>query len=359
MDNKIRINLEKILDKYNLLDAQMQDPIILKDIKKYSEISKNKSKIEDIVIAFKTFQKAEEDLKEAILLSQDSDVEMKNLGLEEKKRLIDELETLEKNINILLLPKDKNDDKNIIMEIHGAAGGEEANIFAGDLFKMYTRYIEKQKWIIKIIELSETESGGYSNIVFSVKGKNVYSKLKFESGAHRVQRVPKTESKGRVHTSTSVVAVLPEVDEVEITINNSDLKIDTYRASGAGGQHVNTTDSAVRITHVPTGVVVTSQDGRSQHSNKALALRHLRSKLYQIKMDEQNKSNNELRQTAIGTGDRSEKIRTYNYPQNRVTDHRINLTINKLSYIMQGDIDELINSLIKNDQTLRIEKSNI
>ena len=268
--------------------------------------------------------------------------------LEEKKP------QLEEKLHLELIPKDPNDNKNVIVEIRGAAGGDEGNIFAGDLYRMYVKYAESQGWKIEVLEAQDSEAGGYSLISFMIKGEGVYSKLKFESGSHRVQRVPKTETQGRVHTSTATVLVMPEAEEVDFELNPSDLRIDTYRASGAGGQHINKTDSAVRITHIPTGVVTTSQDGRSQHDNRDKAMRAMRTKLYEMKLREQEEAIGSERRSKIGTGDRSEKIRTYNYPQNRVTDHRIGLTIQQLDRIMEGKLDDIIEALINEDQRLKL-----
>ena len=268
--------------------------------------------------------------------------------LEEKKP------RLEEKLHLELIPKDPNDNKNVIVEIRGAAGGDEGNIFAGDLYRMYVKYAESQGWKIEVLEAQDSEAGGYSLISFMIKGEGVYSKLKFESGSHRVQRVPKTETQGRVHTSTATVLVMPEAEEVDFELNPSDLRIDTYRASGAGGQHINKTDSAVRITHIPTGVVTTSQDGRSQHDNRDKAMRAMRTKLYEMKLREQEEAIGSERRSKIGTGDRSEKIRTYNYPQNRVTDHRIGLTIQQLDRIMEGKLDDIIEALINEDQRLKL-----
>ena len=282
------------------------------------------------------------------------DKEMAAFAKEEISRLETEKENLEKELEVLLLPKDPNDDKNTIVEIRGAAGGDEANLFAGDLFEMYSRYAENMGWKIEIINAVEGTSGGYSQIEFMVKGENVYSKLKYESGTHRVQRVPSTESQGRVHTSTATVAVLPEVEDIDIEIKDSDIRVDVYRSSGAGGQGVNTTDSAVRITYLPTNTVVTCQNERSQLKNKEQAMKVLKSKIYEDLQKKQNAEIEDERRSKIGTGDRAEKIRTYNYPQNRVTDHRINLTIMQLDRIMQGKLDEIIEALINEDQRRKL-----
>ena len=263
-----------------------------------------------------------------------------------------------KKLEIELIPKDPNDNKDVIMEIRGAAGGDEGNIFAGDLYRMYVKYAESQGWKVEVMEAIDAEAGGYSLISFMVKGEGVYGKLKFESGSHRVQRVPKTETQGRVHTSTATVLVMPEVEEVDVEINKNDLRIDTYRASGAGGQHINKTDSAVRITHIPTGIVAASQDGRSQHDNKDKAMKALIARIYDYYQQQQDQQVESERKSKVGTGDRAEKIRTYNYPQNRVTDHRIGLTIQQLDRIIEGKLDDIITALINEDQRLKLEGQN-
>ena len=292
------------------------------------------------------------------LLETEKDLEIIELAqteLNEKKPLI---EKIEHELKILLLPKDPNDDKNVIVEMRPAAGGDESSIFVGDLFSAYKKFADNLDWKIKLLEVDET-SHGYGFISFMISGENVYSKRKFESGVHRVQRVPATESKGRVHTSTITVAVLPEIEDVEFVINNSDLRIDTYRASGAGGQHVNRTESAVRITHIPTGISVACQEGKSQIENRETAMKMLRSKLWEKKEEEKRKNISDLRKGQVGTGERAEKIRTYNYPQNRVTDHRINLTLNKLDLVMMGNLSEIIDSLISNDEALKMQEAKI
>ncbi|WP_342252718.1 peptide chain release factor 1 [Spiroplasma endosymbiont of Amphibalanus improvisus] len=355
MNQKTIERLEAILERFNEIENKLTTEEIINDIAKMTELMKEKSKIEELANLYSKYKNYKNNIAEAKEMQKSSDPDWILLAKEEIKNSEEEILKIETEVKIKLLPKDPNDSKNVIVEIHGAAGGDEGNIFAGDLFKMYSRYSEIQKWTLDVLEAREAEHSGFSSIVFSLKGKNVYSKMKFESGAHRVQRIPKTESKGRVHTSTATVAVLPKVEDVEVDIKVTDLKIDTYRSSGAGGQHVNTTDSAVRITHIPTGIVVTSQDGRSQHSNKALAMEHLKSKIYESELKVQNEKLGKLRKQAVGTGDRSEKIRTYNYPQNRVTDHRIGLTLNKLDYIMNGNIEELIAALINEEQRLKME----
>ena len=276
----------------------------------------------------------------------------------ELAELEEKLPDVIKKLEIELIPKDPNDNKDVIMEIRGAAGGDEGNIFAGDLYRMYVKYAESQGWKFEVMEAIDAEAGGYSLISFMVKGEGVYGKLKFESGSHRVQRVPKTETQGRVHTSTATVLVMPEVEEVDVEINKNDLRIDTYRASGAGGQHINKTDSAVRITHIPTGIVAASQDGRSQHDNKDKAMKALIARIYDYYQQQQDQQVESERKSKVGTGDRAEKIRTYNYPQNRVTDHRIGLTIQQLDRIIEGKLDDIITALINEDQRLKLEGQN-
>ena len=314
--------LEATLEKYNSLTEELSKPEVLSDVKKMTSLSKEQASLADIIEKYKEYKKVVSDINDAKEMLDDK--EMAAFAKEEISRLETEKENLEKELEVLLLPKDPNDDKNTIVEIRGAAGGDEANLFAGDLFEMYSRYAENMGWKIEIINAVEGTSGGYSQIEFMVKGDNVYSKLKYESGTHRVQRVPSTESQGRVHTSTATVAVLPEVEDIDIEIKDSDIRVDVYRSSGAGGQGVNTTDSAVRITYLPTNTVVTCQNERSQLKNKEQAMKVLKSKIYEDLQKKQNAEIEDERRSKIGTGDRAEKIRTYNYPQNRVTDHRIN-----------------------------------
>ena len=339
--------LETTLNRYNELSLELSKPEVLSNVELMTALSKEQAQISDIVEKYQVYKKVLSDLEEAKELLNDK--EMAELAKEDISNLTIEKEKLEKELEVLLLPKDPNDDKNIIVEIRGAAGGDEANIFAGDLFNMYSRYAESKNWKIEITNAEPGAAGGYSQIEFMVKGDSVYSKLKYESGSHRVQRVPETESQGRVHTSTATVLVMPEVADVNIDVKEQDLRIDVYRSTGAGGQGVNTTDSAVRITHIPTGIVVTCQDERSQLKNKIKALGILKSRLYDEMQRKQEAEVGAERRSKIGTGDRSEKIRTYNYPQNRVTDHRINLTLMQLDRIMQGKMDELIDSLINED----------
>lgn len=351
MNQKTIEALEMMTKRFNQLDEDLQKEENLRDIKLLTSLNKEKSNLEDTVLKYNEYKKVLSEVEEAKqMLSTEKDEEMREMAKAQMDEYEIQIEPLEAEIDLLLLPKDPNDDKNVIFEIRGAAGGDEANIFAGDLFRMYTRFAEKNEWKIDILDSNESEAGGFSQISFMLKGKKVYAKMKFESGSHRVQRVPKTDSKGRIQTSTATVAVLPEMTDVEVEIKTADLRIDTYRASGAGGQHVNTTDSAVRITHMPTGVVASSQDGRSQHDNKDIAMTMLRSRIYEAELEKQQSEADSLRKNAVGTGARSEKIRTYNYAQNRVTDHRINLTLQKLDQVMEGSLDEFINELVNNEQ---------
>lgn len=344
--------LEDVEKKYDELNKQLMDPKIMSDPKKIMECNKAINAIEDIVEKYREykaknteFTNLKQDIKE------EKDHEMKEIMQEEINDLEKEIPKIEDELKILLLPKDPNDEKNVIVEIRAAAGGDEAALFAADIFRMFTRYAERCRWKTEVLDKNEIGVGGLKEITFMIKGKGAYSRLKFESGVHRVQRVPDTESSGRIHTSTITVAVLPEVEDVaEVEINPSDLIIDTYRSSGAGGQHVNTTDSAVRITHKPTGIVVTSQDGRSQIKNKEAAMKVLASKLFNLERETQRKEIESQRRAQVGMGDRSEKIRTYNFPQGRVTDHRIKLTLHKLDAFLDGDLDEMINALIAYNQ---------
>jgi len=346
--------LEAIEKRYNELNEELTKPEILSDIKKTTTLSKEIRDLEETVNCYKKYKKtlAEiEDAKEMI-----KDPEMEEIAREELSSLEAEKTDLEEKIEILLIPKDPNDSKDVIFEIRGAAGGDEANIFAGDLFRMYTRYAEKQGFKYEVYNSVDGEAGGFSQIEFMIKGEGAYSKFKHESGSHRVQRVPVTESNGRIQTSTATVLVMPEADEdVEIEINPNDLRIDIYRSSGCGGQGVNTTDSAVRITHLPTGLVVTCQNERSQIQNKEQAMKVLKSRLYELQEQEKAEKEGNERRSKIGTGDRAEKIRTYNYPQNRVTDHRIGFTTNNLDRIMDGALDDIINALIQEDQKRKLQ----
>ena len=346
--------LEATLEKYQYLENELTKPEVLSDIKKTREYSKEMSNIEDIVNCYKKYKKVLEGIEQAKEMLKDP--EIGEMAKEELKSLEEEKETLDGELEILLIPKDPDDDKNVVMEIRGAAGGDEANIFAGDLFRMYTRYAEKKGFTYQVYNSVDGTAGGFSQIELIIKGKNAYSILKYESGSHRVQRVPVTESNGRLQTSTATVLVMPEVDEdIDIEINPNDLRIDIYRSSGCGGQGVNTTDSAVRITHLPTNTVVTCQNERSQIQNKEQALKVLKSRLYELEQQKKLEEAGTARRSKIGTGDRAEKIRTYNYPQNRVTDHRIGYTTKNLDRVMDGDLDDIINALIQEDQKRKLK----
>ena len=344
--------LEATLDRYNYLTEELSKPNVINDIKKMTTLSKEQSSLEEIIEKYKEYKQVLSDIEAAKEML--SDKEMAEFAKEEISSLEEKKTSLEGELEVLLLPKDPNDDKNIIVEIRGAAGGDEANLFAGDLFDMYSHYAEDKGWTVEVTNSVEGTSGGYSQIEFMIKGDSVYSKLKYESGTHRVQRVPTTESQGRVHTSTATVAVLPEVEDIDFEINENDIRVDVFRSSGAGGQGVNTTDSAVRITYLPTGTIVTCQNERSQLKNKEQAMKVLKSKIYEDLQRKQNAEIEDDRRSKIGTGDRSEKIRTYNYPQNRVTDHRINLSVMNLDRVMQGKLDEIVEALINEDQRRKL-----
>ena len=344
--------LENIEAKYNELTTELTKPETLSNVNLLTKLSKEQSSLEETVTTYRKYKQVLENIKEDEELLKDP--ELKDIAREELISLEQEQEDLESKLEVLLLPKDENDDKNVIMEIRGAAGGDEANIFAGDLFRMYQRYAEKIGLKVEIINAEESSSGGFSQIECIIKGQGAYSKLKYESGAHRVQRIPATESGGRIHTSTATVIVMPEEENVEIEVKPEDIKVDVYRSGGAGGQSVNTTDSAVRMTHIPTGIVVTCQNERSQLQNKEKALQILKAKIYEEQKRKQEEESGMERRSKIGTGDRSEKIRTYNYPQNRVTDHRIGLTLNKLDRIIEGELDEVIETLINEDQKRKL-----
>jgi len=345
--------LEFIKNRYDEISNELTNPEVLKDIKKSMELSKEQAGLEETVAAYNKYKKVLDNIEDAKEMTKDP--ELGEMAKEELENLQIEKENLEKAIEILLIPKDPNDGKNVIVEIRGAAGGDEANIFAGDLFRMYTKYSEKQGWKIEVYNEEQGEAGGFSQIEFLIKGDNVYSKLKYESGAHRVQRVPATETQGRVHTSTSTVLVMPEAEEVDFKLDMSEVRIDITRSSGCGGQGVNTTDSAVRLTHIPTGIIVYSQTERSQIKNKEKAIKILQTRLYDLKIKEQEKELGAERKNKIGSGDRSEKIRTYNYPQNRVTDHRIGFTTKQLDRVMEGAMDEIIEALITEDQNRKLK----
>jgi len=346
-----------IENKYDELSVKISDPSIMANQAEWRKLCKEHADLEIIVTAYKEYRSVIDDLEaNKEMLSEESDKEMREMLSEEISMLTAREQELENHIQILLLPKDPNDEKNVFVEIRGGAGGDEAALFAANLFRMYTRYAETQRWSVELMSANETDIGGFKEVVFMIKGSGAYSKLKYESGVHRVQRVPDTESSGRIHTSTATVAVLPEVDDVEIEIHEKDLRIDVYRASGNGGQCVNTTDSAVRITHLPTGVVVQCQDEKSQLKNKEKAMKVLRSRLYEAAEAERNAGIAEDRKSQVGSGDRSERIRTYNYPQGRVTDHRIGLTLYRLESFLNGDIEEVINALITADQAEKMKQ---
>ncbi len=344
MKDSMRSKLAQMSRRLEEIDTTLQDPNVTSDMNKFRALSKERAEIEPVVVKTKEFKTAEEDLKTAEEMLKDPG--MAEFAAEEIKAAKETLEKAEQDLQILLLPKDPNDDKNIFLEIRAGTGGDESALFAGDLFRMYSRYAERQKWNIEFVSSSESVLGGYKEIVVRIIGQGAYSKLKFESGGHRVQRVPETESQGRVHTSACTVAVLPEEDEIgDVVIDPGDIRVDVFRASGAGGQHIQKTDSAVRITHIPTGIVVECQDERSQHKNKERAMGVLAARIKAAQVAEQQSKEASMRKSLIGSGDRSERIRTYNYPQGRVTDHRINLTLYKLDSIMDGDMDEIIESL--------------
>lgn len=345
--------LESIKKRVEFLENELAKEEIISDLKKTRIYSKELVDLKQITDVYDEYTKVEEKIKED--KEYINDKELGEIARKELEELEIEKERLDKELEVLLLPKDPNDEKNIIVEIRGAAGGDEANIFAGDLYEMYTRYADMEGFKVELLDAMQGTSGGYSQISFMIKGNSVYSKLKYESGAHRVQRVPTTETQGRIHTSTATVLVLPEADELDIDIKQADLRVDVYRSSGCGGQGVNTTDSAVRITHIPSGIVVTCQNERSQIQNKEKCMQMLRARLYEKTQQEQNEKLGTERKSKIGTGDRSEKIRTYNYPQNRVTDHRINLTVMDLDRVMTGKLDEIIQALITADQKKRLE----
>ncbi|TPR22733.1 peptide chain release factor 1 [Apilactobacillus timberlakei] len=349
--------LQAVVDRYDELNELISDPEVIADTKRFMALSKEEGSLRDIVSEFNKYKNITAQLDEdKEMLSEKLDDDMNEMVKSEISELEPQKEELEEKMKIMLLPKDPNDDKNIIMEIHGAAGGDEGSLFAADLYDMYIRYAEKQGWKTSIIDQSDTEVGGFKEIAIMIQGEKVYSKLKFENGAHRVQRVPATESAGRIHTSTATVGVMPEAEDVDIDIDPKDIKTDVYRASGAGGQHVNKTSSAVRMTHLPTGIVVAMQDERSQQQNRAKAMQVLKARVYDYYQQQEEDKYDSERKAAIGTGDRSERIRTYNYPQNRVTDHRIGLTLNKLDKVMNGDLDEIIDALIVSDQAKKLEQ---
>ena len=350
--------LEKLIaieEKFTALEQRMQDPEVYSDPTVYAKLAREQKEVQPVVETFRRYEKAKRDMEGARELMSDPD--FKEMAQEEYETAQVEMERMEEELRILLLPRDPNDNKNVIIEIRGGAGGEEAALFAYNLYRMYTMYAESKRWKSEIANLNETELGGVKEVSFIIEGDGAYSRFKFESGVHRVQRVPETEASGRIHTSTVTVAVLPEMEEVDFEINPSDLEIDTFRASGAGGQHVNKTESAIRITHVPTGTVVECQDERSQHKNRDRAMKILVSRLYEEECRKQTAQLAAERKSQVGTGDRSERIRTYNYPQGRVTDHRIGLTLYKLEQILNGALDEVIDALVMADQAEKLKES--
>ncbi len=351
MKDSIQHKLESLSERLEEINHLLSSPEVINDQNKFRALSQEHAQLTPVVNCFNDYTTTRSDLEEAKRMLEDDDREMREMAKEEVKQAQEKLEQLEAELQILMLPTDPNDDKNIFLEIRAGAGGDEAAIFAGDLFKMYSRYAEQKRWNVELINESPGEHGGYKEVIARIVGQGAYSRLKFESGGHRVQRVPETESQGRVHTSACTVAVMPEADEIDaIEINPADLKVDTFRASGAGGQHVNKTDSAIRITHIPSGIVVECQDQRSQHKNRAQAMKVLQAKLQQVEEDKAASEEAATRKSLVGSGDRSERIRTYNFPQGRLTDHRINLTLYKLDEIMQGKLDEVIDPLINEHQ---------
>lgn len=346
MKESIRFKLEKLADRYEELAALMSSPEIISNQEVFRSHSKEYAELEPVVEVFSAYNSAEEDFAEAKIMAEDSDPDMREMAAEEYKDAKQRIDNLEQQLQVLLLPKDPNDGRNVYLEVRAGTGGDEAAIFSGDLYRMYSRYAEAKGWKIEIVSTNEGEHGGYKEIITRIVGTDVYSHLKFESGAHRVQRVPETESQGRIHTSACTVAIMPEMDDVdEVQINKGDLRVDTYRASGSGGQHVNKTDSAIRITHLPTGVVVECQEERSQHKNRAKAMSLLASRLQAAETEKHEATQADARKSLVGSGDRSERIRTYNYPQGRLTDHRINLTLYKLNEVMEGELGQVIGPL--------------
>ncbi len=357
MEKAIETRLENIAKKFKEIEESLGKPEVISDQKKFQTLAREHKELQPIYETYVKYKKAKEGIAEAIeMIEAGEDEELVELAKEEKKELERRLEELEEELKKLLIPKDPNDEKNVILEIRAGAGGEEAALFAQDLFRMYSRYAERKGWKVEILSLNETGLGGFKEVVAMISGKGAYSRLKYESGVHRVQRIPVTESGGRIHTSTATVAILPEAEEVDIEINEKDLKIDTYRSSGAGGQHVNTTDSAVRITHIPTGIVVTCSNERSQIQNRIKAMKILRARLKELYEREQKEKLDSARRSQVGSGDRSEKIRTYNFPEGRVTDHRIKLTLYNLQEFLDGDLDEMIDALAAAEQARKIEE---
>jgi peptide chain release factor 1 len=349
--------LSALTDRYEEVAALLSDPEVMGNRDQFTALSKEYAELEPVIGCFKRYEAIDAELTDARSLTADDDPEMRALAEEDAQRLSRELEVTEAELKKLLLPRDPNDGSNVFLEIRAGTGGDEAAIFSGDLFRMYSKFAERKRWNLEVLNSRPGEHGGYKEIISRIAGQDVYSQLKFESGAHRVQRVPETESQGRIHTSACTVAVMPEADEIDaIEISKSDLREDTYRASGAGGQHVNKTDSAIRLTHLPSGIVVECQDERSQHKNRARAMALLQAKLLDIAQAEQQAEQSETRKSLVGSGDRSERIRTYNFPQGRVTDHRINLTLYKLDEVVEGDLDQVVQPLIQEDQADQLRR---
>jgi peptide chain release factor 1 len=351
--------LEDILIRYQELEQQLMDPGVMNDQNRFKNLRKEHADLTDIVEKYQEYKATQNSIEESLtMLEEESDEEMRELAKEELSTCKQRLSIIEEELKVLLLPKDPNDEKNVIVEIRGGAGGDEAALFAAELYRMYVMYAERNRWNIDMMNLNENGLGGFKEAVFMVIGKGAYSRLKYESGVHRVQRVPVTESSGRIHTSTATVAIMPEAEEVDVEVDLNDCKFDVFRSSGNGGQCVNTTDSAVRLTHIPTGIVISCQDEKSQLKNKDKALRVLRSKLYELELEKAQNAEAQARRSQVGTGDRSEKIRTYNFPQGRVTDHRIKLTTHRIDEVMNGDLEEVIDSLIAADQAAKLANVN-
>ena len=351
--------LEDTLLRYEEVLNELSEPDVLNDQSRYQKLMKEQSDLEPVVEKYKEYKSAKEGIADSLaILDEETDEEMRELAKEELNSSKARIEELEQELKILLLPKDPNDDKNVIVEIRAGAGGDEAALFAYEIYRMYVKYAERNRWKSELISVNENGIGGFKEVVFMISGQGAYSKLKYESGVHRVQRVPETESQGRIHTSTITVAIMPEAEEVDVELDMNDCKIDVFRASGNGGQCVNTTDSAVRLTHIPTGIVISCQDEKSQIKNKEKALKVLRAKLYELELEKKQSEEAAARRSQVGTGDRSEKIRTYNFPQGRVTDHRIKLTLHRLDDILGGDLDEVIDSLIAADQAAKLANMN-
>ena len=349
--------LEDLLQRYEELQNELSDPNVVNDQARFRKLMKEQNDLADIVAEYKRYKQTKQDIEDSLLmLDEESDEEMRELAKEELAEAKERLEECEQNLKILLIPKDPNDEKNVIVEIRAGAGGDEAALFAAELYRMYAKYSETFRWKIDLMNVNENGIGGFKEAVFMVNGQGAYSKLKYESGVHRVQRVPVTESGGRIHTSTATVAIMPEAEEVDVELNMNDCKFDVFRASGNGGQCVNTTDSAVRLTHIPTGIVISCQDEKSQLKNRDKALKVLRAKLYELKLQEAHDAEAEARRSQVGTGDRSEKIRTYNFPDGRVTDHRIKLTTHRLNEILNGDLTEVVDALTAADQAAKLAK---